>query len=224
MFEETFFAHRKLNPAKLIPYGFTEENGFYRYETALLNGQLQLFVRIAPDGTVSTQIMDNMTDEEYLLYKIPSSVGAYVGAVRTACGEVLADISKTCYEPDVFHGEQTLALIDFVRTTFGDELEFLWDTFPENAVWRRKDNRKWYGLLVTISKRKLGLPSDAIVEAIDLRLSPEQMAETVDYERYFPGWHMNKKSWYTMILDGSVPMEELCRRIGESYRLAGKSS
>lgn len=222
MFEEKFFAHRKLNPSKLLPYGFAEENGVYRYTTALLNGQLQLFVSITPDGAVSTQIIDNATDEEYLLYKVSSSVGSYVGSVRTACEAVLTDISHTCYAPDVFRGEQTLALIDFVRATFGDELEFLWDTFPENAVWRRKDNRKWYGLLVTISKRKLGLPSDAVVEAVDLRLSPEQMAETVDNARYFPGWHMNKKSWYTMILDGSVPTEELCRRIEESYRLASK--
>ena len=28
---------------------------------------------------------------------------------------------------------------------------------------------------------------------------------------------MNKKHWYTVILDGSVPFEEICRRIDESY-------
>ena len=42
----------------------------------------------------------------------------------------------------------------------------------------------------------------------------------IDKKRYFPGWHMNKKHWYTIILDGSVSTEEICSRIDESYRLA----
>lgn len=37
--------------------------------------------------------------------------------------------------------------IEYVRKKYGDELEFLWTKFPDNAAWRRKDNRKWYGVL-----------------------------------------------------------------------------
>ena len=37
-----------------------------------------------------------------------------------------------------------------------------------------------------------------------------------------PGWHMNKKNWYTIILDGRIQTEEVCTRIDESYRLAKK--
>ena len=40
-------------------------------------------------------------------------------------------------------------------TYYCDELEFLWQKFPDNAVWRRKDNKKWYGALLTVSKEKL---------------------------------------------------------------------
>ena len=38
----------------------------------------------------------------------------------------------------------------------------------------------------------------------------------------YPGWHMNKKHWYTVVPDGALPLDELCRRVDESYRLAGK--
>jgi len=41
-------------------------------------------------------------------------------------------------------------------------------------------------------------------------------------KNYYPGWHMNKKSWYTIVLNGSVPNDELRERITESYELAGK--
>ena len=221
MFEEQFFLHRKVNYVKLLEYGFAEASDGYRYSTAVMDGQFQLHVFITNDGTVSTKMFD-AANEEYALYKVTSAVGAYVGEVRTACENVLIDISLKCCDSDVFRSGQTLAVIEYVRKKYGDELEFLWKKFSDNGVWRRKDNRKWYGLVFTISKSKLGLDSDEVVEAIDLRLRPEQMPETIDNKRYFPGWHMNKKSWYTMILDGSVPTEEIIRRIDESYALALK--
>lgn len=222
MFEDKFFTRRKVNIDKLLKYGFAKETDGYQFSTEIMNGQLKLSVSVAPNGSVSTQVIDISTGEEYLLYKVASSVGAYVGEVRTECENILTDISEKCFESDVFHSEQTLAVIQYVREKYGNELEFLWEKFPDNAIWRRKDNQKWYGLVITISKRKLGLDSDEIVEAMDLRLKPEQMADTIDNEKYFPGWHMNKKSWYTVILDGSIPTDEICRRIDESYGLAKK--
>ena len=33
---------------------------------------------------------------------------------------------------------------------------------------------------------------------------------------------MSKKHWYTVCIDGSVPVEEICRRIDISYELAIK--
>ncbi len=93
---------------------------------------------------------------------------------------------------------------------------------PDNAIWRRKDTRKWYGALLTVSKRKLGLEDDDMVEIVDLRIPPEELEALIDGQRYYPGYHMNKKHWFTMCLDGSVPIKEICRRIDESYRLAEK--
>lgn len=34
-----------------------------------------------------------------------------------------------------------------------------------------------------------------------------------------PGWHMNKKHWNTLILDGSIPAGEIQRLIDHSYSL-----
>lgn len=104
----------------------------------------------------------------------------------------------------------------------GDEIEFLWDEFPDNAVWHRKDTQKWYGDVLTVSKKKLVLDSSEITEIINLRLNPDPMSETIDYEKNFSGWHMNKKHWHTIILDNSVPTKEICKRIDESYTLAEK--
>ncbi len=37
-----------------------------------------------------------------------------------------------------------------------------------------------------------------------------------------PAYHLNKQHWNSIILDGTVPEEEIRRMIGESYDLTGK--
>lgn len=39
------------------------------------------------------------------------------------------------------------------------------------------------------------------------------------YDAVIPGYHQNKKYWNTVILDGTIPDEEIKRMIGESYDL-----
>ena len=61
-----------------------------------------------------------------------------------------------------------------------------------------------------------------MIEILDLRIKTEDIESTVDNQRFFMGYHMNKKHWYTLLLDGSIPTDEICRRIDESYLLAKK--
>lgn len=69
---------------------------------------------------------------------------------------------------------------------------------------------------------KVGLETDKIEEIIDLRMNPAEADLILSRKNYYPGWHMNKKSWYTIVLNGSVPDEELKEKIMESYDLAGR--
>ncbi len=220
MFEDAYFKRKKCNKSKLLAYGFREVSDGYQFETDVLSGSFLLCLTVEASGQVRTKMTERETGEEYTLYKTQNAAGSFVGAVRSACENVLTDISEKCYDPDVFRSAQTKELIEYVRTRYHDELEFLWTKFPDNAVWRRKDTKKWYGILMTVPKRKLGLQTDEIVEIMDLRLPPERMQTVIDRKRYFPGWHMNKKSWYTVLLDQSVTTEELCKKIDESYQLA----
>lgn len=124
---------------------------------------------------------------------------------------------------DVFLSAGAQQVIAYAREKYQDELQFLWQRFPKNAILRRKDNAKWYAALLVLDKRKLGLDEDGVVDIIDLRGDPGAIRALVDGERYFPGFHMNKKHWYTMCLDGSVPVKDVLVRIDESYSLAGGS-
>jgi predicted DNA-binding protein (MmcQ/YjbR family) len=41
-------------------------------------------------------------------------------------------------------------------------------------------------------------------------------------ENILPGYHMNKKHWNTIIIDGSIPKKLVLDMIDDSYKLAGK--
>lgn len=220
MFEELFL-RKKMQPQRLLAYGFVAENDGFRYCTEIMGGSFLLTVCINQLGRVDTALLEMDSREEYFLYRTDAE-GVFVGTVRNAITAVLADIVKQCYVPSVFHQQQTLQLIDYVRATYNDVLEFLWKSSPCNAVWRRTDSRKWYGVLLTVLGRKVGLDSDARIEIVDLHIQPERMAELLRQKGICPGWHMNKKSWISIPLDGTVENHTLFTLVDDSYHLAAK--
>lgn len=216
------FKNRVPNTARLLAFGFAEAGEEYTISYAILNGGFQMSVRVFATGAVSVRVVDSDSWEDYVLIHTPTASGAFVGSVIEACEEKLKIIAEHCFDCAVFKSEQAKQIITYVEQTHQDHLEFLWEKFAGNAVLRRQDNRKWYAALLTLAKIKLGLAETDTVEVIDLRGSPEEIEPLLDGKRYFPGYHMNKKHWYTICLDGSVSTQEICERIEISYLLAKK--
>jgi predicted DNA-binding protein (MmcQ/YjbR family) len=60
----------------------------------------------------------------------------------------------------------------------------------------------------------------AAFTSINLKTDPEKGAELREkYESVTPGYHMNKKHWNTVLMDGTVPARELKTWIDDSYDL-----
>jgi len=56
--------------------------------------------------------------------------------------------------------------------------------------------------------------------SVNLKCEPGLALELREnYSAVTPGYHMNKKHWNTIILDGSVPDKEVFRWIDNSYNL-----
>ena len=66
------------------------------------------------------------------------------------------------------------------------------------------------------------VPED-VPARMNLKCDPERALELRDqYEGITPGWHMNKRHWNTVLLDGSVPGGLVREMIEESYALVVK--
>ena len=218
--EQDVYQYKSPNFEKLILFGFEKRGEIYSYTTNILDGQFELRVEISSGGEVKTQVIDLSTDEPYTLHLVAEASGSFVGAVREEYERVLLQIAEACFEQDVFKTEYAHKIIEYVRSRYGDEPEYLWEKFPDNAVWRRKDNRKWYGIILTTDGKKFA--REGRTEILDLRMETERLEGLIDNAKYFAGWHMNKKHWVTICLDGSVPLEEIFGLLDESYLLARK--
>jgi len=59
---------------------------------------------------------------------------------------------------------------------------------------------------------------------ISLKCDPEHAeALRAMYRAVTPGYHLNKNHWNTVVLDNSIPTEEVFQMIDDSYRLVGKT-
>ncbi|MCL1856762.1 MAG: MmcQ/YjbR family DNA-binding protein [Kiritimatiellaeota bacterium] len=215
------FKNKRANWEKLRRFGFAKAaGGTQGYSTEIVGGAFRLTVTVQKDGTVGAKVIDAASQEEYVVHRTAGAAGAFVGRVKAECESVLAAIAEQCFDSDVFGGDVAHGVIGHLRDAYHDELEFLWPRFPRCAVVRRKDTGKWYGALLDVSKRTLGLPSDEIIDVLNLRVAPDDLDALVDGKRYFRGYHMNKKHWCSIPLDGSVPLPDLLPRIAASHALA----
>lgn len=215
--KEIELKHRRIIKDKLAPFGFKDGS----FSELILGGQFELKLFVDSEGKLFSRLLETAFGEEYVLHLVEGAQGEFIGEVKSAYNAVIERFFKNCCEREIFKSEQSHEVIEYARKTYGDELEFLWEKFDDNAVLRRKDSGCWYCALLTVSRSKLGFDSGERVEVIDLRMRPES-ADMIDGKKYLAGYHMNKKSWFTIVLDGTVPTEDIFEKIDESYRLAAK--
>jgi len=215
-----FIKDKKIDFKKLEEFGFKLKDNSYYYHISLLKNQFKMSVKISLDNSIFTEIIDIETNEPYVLHLLEMKRSGYSEKVYKEYSEVLEKIQKECFEDERFKANYTKEIINYINNKYGDKLEFLWEKSPKNAVVRRKSTKKWYAAILTISKRKIGLNSDELVEIINLHNSQEEIEKLIDNKKYFPAYHMNKKHWCTICLDGTVELKEIYKLIDISYELA----
>ena len=200
------FKNRKIDFHKLKQYGFRQKDGSYIFNTKLKKGEFELILSIS-----------KIDDLEYEPAYIKNAEGKFVGEIRQEAEEIISDIAARCTVFTPFLSEYTYRVIDYIKEKYSDEPEYLWEKFPDNAVFRNKNNQKWYAAILTVQRGKVGLEGDGKCEVIDLKGPLEKLAALIDNKNFLPGYHMNKKHWYTIRLDGSVNLDEIFKHIDSSY-------
>ncbi len=112
--------------------------------------------------------------------------------------------------------EEVLA---YVKERYRTEPDHPWKNDPRGAVLRHDDNRRWYGVLLYVSRRKLGLAEPEPVDILNVKCDPV-MGEVLRSQPWiFPAYHMNHLEWISILLDGSAPRDRVLDLLDISYSL-----
>ena len=212
--------NRKPNKNKLLQYGFIKKDNIYTYQNTLINNEFNIIINIK-NNKLYTKVIDINTNDEYLLLKVSSIDGEYIGKVREEYNKVINDIIEKCFDINTFKNKQTKEIIKYIKNKYNEKPEFLWDD-ESNAAIRHKEDNTWYAVLMTVEKNKLGFDSCEVVEIINLKLPPTTIENIIDNKTYLKAYHMNKKHWITIILDNSIKTEEIINYIDISYNITSK--
>lgn len=75
-------------------------------------------------------------------------------------------------------------------------------------------------MVFKVGGKMFALASIEPFERINLKCDPQKALELREmYHCVIPGWHMNKKHWNTIILDGSLSNAKIYEMIDHSYNL-----
>lgn len=219
-FEEDILKNQQPEPEKLLSFGFHRQDDALVYSAPLMDNRFVYSIRIKGNDVATA-----MTDEDnqvYELYKNTSVSARNLDQLRKAAEDLLQKIVQSCFKPDPFQNEQTTNLVNWMESTFQAAPEFLWRRYPDYAVFRAP-NEKWFALLMGVPADKLGLKGKDRLEVLDVRMDPEKVKSRINNETILPAYHMNKRTWISIVLDGSVDTQLLQDWIRQSYQKALKS-
>lgn len=194
---ENMLKNKAIECNKLVEYGFKKQENKYIFKNKIYNKQFEIVVIIS-DKQKTSKLIDLANDEEYIMVDIQDCAGKFVGEIRQEYEKTIQDIINKCTIDEIYKNQQSKEVIKYIKEKYDDDLEFLWKKYDNNAIWRNKQNNKWYGVLLVISSKKLGLDYDKEIEILDLRYQKDEIDKIIDNKKIYPGYHMNKKSNMTL--------------------------
>ena len=92
------------------------------------------------------------------------------------------------------------AFLDYCLDTYGTVADYPFDEDFETAVFRHSSNKKWFAIMMRVSRRKFGLDSDETVDVVNLKLPIEMFGSFDASDGVYPAYHMNKLHWISVLL------------------------
>ena len=105
----------------------------------------------------------------------------------------------------------------YIMESYNADTDFPWMKYPNYQVFRHSHNKKWFALIMDVPKEKLGLNEQGLLDVVNFKCDPILIGSLLNKKGFFPAYHMNKESWITVALDGSVLEDEIKMLLDVSY-------
>lgn len=111
------------------------------------------------------------------------------------------------------------SVLEYVKAEYGIEAEYPWHDSPDCGTLKDKISGKWFAVFMPVRRERLGLEGSGFVNVINVKADPDFILFMAGRDGYLPGYHMNKRHWISLRLDGTLPDNEVMDCIDRSYRL-----
>ena len=107
----------------------------------------------------------------------------------------------------------------YIQDTYGTQAEYLWADSPGNAIFRHSASKKWYAAMMRVLPEKLGLTGEEAldVDVMDIKCSAIMIGSLLSTKGFLPAYHMNKNHWISIVLDNSIPDDQITPLLELSY-------
>ena len=219
--EEEIFKNMFADRKALSAYGFKRKKDGMVLERKIADGDYLAEVSVDRNGKVKGRVIDLDLGEEYLPVHIESYTGSFIGKIREEYSGLLRDIREKCFDEMAFDCAQTNRMADLILERYSEKCDHPFSTAPDYAVFRYPENRKWYALVMNIKRGLIEKnDSEEMIEVVNLKADSEKMDEILSVSGIYPGYHMNRANWISVVLDESVDDELLMQLIDDSRNFA----
>lgn len=221
--ESEVFARMKPDFSRFPAAGFARdaETGVWKTRVALRGGEFYAVVTVADGGEVAGRVYDADTDDEYLAVRVASQSGAFVASVRRAYIDALRELARACFAARMFRSDQADRIAARITAELGAQAEEPWGG-GEGAVFRDDRTRRWFAVILRVARAKLVPGADGETEIMNVKVPPSDVPALCRERGVFRCYHMNKKHWVSLALDGTLADEHIMRLARESAAFAAR--
>lgn len=108
-------------------------------------------------------------------------------------------------------------IMDYIQNRYGTDPEHLWAKYPNYVVFRQSASRKWFAVIMDIPRSRLELDGDGLVDVMDLKCGAIMVGSLLAQDGFLPAYHMSKGTWISVLLDDTVPDEQIFPLLELSY-------
>ena len=116
-------------------------------------------------------------------------------------------MNKICERIDVYAKEK-----------YGIDPEILPFSHEEYEIYRHTETGKWFAVFIVKERSAFGLEGDGKAAILCVKSKDPLLADVLmEQPGYLRGYPSRKWNWVSVVLDGTVPFEDIRRLLDESY-------
>lgn len=214
--EDEIFLKKKFDFDKLKSFDFSIVDNKYLYTEDFMDSNFKAIIEIS--DVLKGKVIDNFSNEEYMPLRIESYDGEYICKVREAYKSILKRIADAWCTDVFFASDQANRIANLIYERYGVKPDFPWK--DDNGVFRHLDNNKWFSLIMYVSLDALLKNGDShMLNIMNVKIDISKRDELYEIKGIYPAFHMNHKTWISVVLDDTICDYKIIELIQSSFDL-----